>query len=538
MPASSYFRYVEGESVYGLVTNYHVGSTSRSWKETNKSIFGRTHVRLHPVLPNYIACIANHFNVDAQHLIRHSTGFPLYAFSLGDTASALADHMLAQNGRSMSRVSRQAPFALPLEKHHKYCPHCVAHSFNDSGKMTWLIEHQLYGVSICPIHGCSLEYIDAGEGGVNRKYVLPEGGRPLHTQNNEKALFLSRFVIALFKYLQVGQPAASLQSFYHSWLLSKDYLTARGNIRMKKLTRDLHLFWRPLFASHELSVPLELSNFSYVAHIVHARHPVHYLKHVMLMAFLTPAPETFFSFQYETPTSQNTTIRKSKFTPIKQADILSELKTGSSLQQVSRKYGLSVGFLKQLALRNRVPVKRRRQSISEAMERKIWCKAFVGQHRADIASQFSVSVGAIEQIIQSHAGLSLWRKHLRHADAKRHHRNMLQSLINARPHATRNEIKQSTSSYMWLYKHDKEWLYEHLPAAQSAKYHPSLDWAARDKILVIKMVHMVKPAASLSAIDRQLGGHAWLTHHASKLPMTLKAAHQKIEAYKKQLDGI
>ena len=221
---------------------------------------------------------------------------------------------------------------------------------------------------------------------------------------------------------------------------------------------------------------------------------------------------------------------KSNVRVIKQADIISELKRGQSMQQISRKTGLSLGFLKQLALRNQVAIARRRQTISEAMERKIWCKAFMGQHRADIAAHFNVSIGAVEQIIQSHEGLSKWRKHIRHTDAKRHHRKALRRFIDAHPQATRNEIKQSSSSYLWLYKHDKDWLYAHLPPAQTARYHPSLDWAARDKILAIKMARMVTPAASLSAIDRQLGGHAWLTHHASKLPMTLKAAYQKIDA--------
>lgn len=538
MPSSAYFRYVEGESVYGLVSNYHVGSASRSWKETNNAIFARTHVRLHPVLPNYIARIANHFNVDALHLLRYSTGFPLYALSLGNEANALAEHMFSANGRSMSRISRQAAFALPLDKHHKYCPHCVASAYETYGKMIWLAEHQLYGVTVCTIHCSSLEYVAAGEGGVNRHYVLPEGGRPLHTLFNEKAQFLSMFISALNQYVQVKQPEAPLQSYYHAWLLRKGYLTPCGNIRMKRLTRDLHAFWLPLFASTEQTVPLELSSFSYVAHIIHARHPVHYLKHVMLMAYLTADPETFFSFQYEPPIQEETRPQKSGSKSIKQTDIINDLKSGQALQQVSRKTGLSLGFLKQLALRNHIPVERRRQSISEAMERAIWCKAFMGQHRADIAAHFNISVGAIEQIIQSHEGLSQWRKHIRHAAAKRHHRHMLRSFIDAHPKATRNEIKQSTSSYMWLYKHDKEWLYEHLPTAQTARYHPSLDWAARDRILVIKMVHMIKPAASLSAIDRQLGGHAWLTHHASKLPMTLKAAYQKIEAYWKQADGI
>jgi len=46
------------------------------------------------------------------------------------------------------------------------------------------------------------------------------------------------------------------------------------------------------------------------------------------------------------------------------------------------------------------------------MQRTVWIKAYYGIHREVIANELGISIGAVEQIIQSHEGLSNWRHHL------------------------------------------------------------------------------------------------------------------------------
>ncbi|WP_430455044.1 TnsD family Tn7-like transposition protein [Rheinheimera sp.] len=204
------------------------------------------------------------------------------------------------------------------------------------------------------------------------------------------------------------------------------------------------------------------------------------------------------------------------------------LDAGLSMRQVSNETGYAVGTVKTIALRNNVSIGRRRKKITKDIERDIWRKAFLGMHRADIAKLHNVSLGAVEQIIQSHKGLSEWRHHLLMCQRKAENRKLLLERMQSQPELTRGELKNTCSSYMWLYKNDKDWLYEHLPPAQSFLYHPSLDWAARDSILAIKMRNMIPPAASLSALDRQLGAHGWLLKYADKLPKTMALAQEKI----------
>lgn len=526
MPSFSYSQFMEGESIYGLITNYHVASGNRSWKQTNVDIFGRTHVRLHSVLPNNIKAIAQFFNVEPEYLLSHATGYPLYAFSLSNQASNLKKVLLSAKGQLIASYSRQAPSSLPLAKQYCYCAKCIEESFETTGTLTWRIEHQLYGVSHCPEHGDPLLYLSSGEGGINRHYCLPEGGKPTLLEPNDKAVRLSSFVTNLYRLLQDDKLPHSVIDLYTEWLTIKGFLTKCGHIKNRFLVDELFNYWKELFEAAEGLMPLELSSFNYVADIIHERRPVHYLKHVLLMAYLAKSPEDFFALsKAPKPPSE----------PIKQQDLVLEsnvfklLDDGKSLREISATLEVSVGYVKQLALRNNYEIDRRRWKLTDEIERDVWRKAFVGWHRADIAKHHDVSVGTVEQLIQSHQGLSDWRHHLVMAKRRAKNRSALLQAIETNPQITRNELKRSFSCYMWLYKNDREWLYQNLPSPQTQKYYPSVDWASRDTFLAIKVKCLPGTFKSLSELDRAIGGHGWLLHDAKKLPETMKEAAKILE---------
>jgi hypothetical protein len=526
MKLNLYSRYILGESIYGLATNFHVSNTHLSWKDTNRNLFGLSHIRLHPLLPNRLERISKIFNVDKNILLTHSTAFPLYAMTLGLEAEKLKETLFSDDGQLISASSRQSSYGLPLKKEIKYCPLCVQSSLEQYGKMTWWNVHQFYGVSHCFLHSVPLFFINTGENGINRRYVLPVSGTEINVDEQGRMLFISRYITKLYNYLCHEKKTINLSDYYRLWLGFKGYLTKAGNIRFKKLSSDLHDYWYPIFSLNDAHLPCELSLFNYVPKLVHSDNPVHYLKHVMLMAFLTNDPKVFFSQRLVVGPEEQKDQFKGAI--IDEKMILDLLVSGESMRKVAVTTGYSVGAIKQAALRNGIEIGRRRQRITAAMERDIWRKSFVGIHRQIIADFHLISVGAVEQIIQSHNGLSAWRKHLRFQDKLYFHRYTILAFITSNPEYSRNKIKLECISYMWLYKHDNEWLYMHLPEAQSSKYHPSLDWTARDKFLAIKVKFMLEPCLSISALDRQLGGHNWLIKYADKLPLTMTEVESKI----------
>ena len=523
----AYMQYVEGESAYSIVAQYHFFQPVQRWMHTNQKVFGRSHVRLHPSLTGNLVQIAALVDVAPVELLKRATIYPLYELTLGLQANKLAGQMLNGDAGQVITASKQLAFALPFRHQHQYCPECVKEDLEKHNRFVWRISHQLYGVSWCAKHQLPLQHLVCGDGGVNRRYVTPDIEiAPCQSSLSSKSIYLSEFIESLFLYLQSATHRNSLESCYQQHLELAGYLTKARSIRSRILKRDLFNYWKPLFSEVTPPIPLELSRFHDLAITVHAARPMHYLKHALLMSYLCPSPKAFFESGKSQAYQAVAVALPTK--EISESKVLTLLDAGLSMRQVSNETGYAVGTVKAIALRNNVSIGRRRKKITKDIERDIWRKAFVGMHRADIAKLHNVSLGAVEQIIKSHNGLSEWRHHLLMCQRKAENRKLLLERMQSQPELSRGELKNSCSSYMWLYKNDKEWLYDHLPPAQSFLYHPSLDWAARDSILAIKMRNMIQPAASLSALDRQLGAHGWLLKYADKLPKTMALAQEKI----------
>jgi len=531
MNHSAYMSYCEGESAYSVTAHYHICQVLDSWKETNSKLFGCSHIRLHPSLTCHLSKIAKLVNIEPNELLYSGTAFPLYQMVLGHEAKKLAEHMIHNDGSKIASISKQAAFSLTLDKALKYCPQCVEESLDSVGRFVWLTEYQLYGVNWCQKHQQVLAYIPTGEGGSNRQYVLPEQGKATHDLFlNNKQQYFSNFIVELYRLLCSFSFLDKPSTYYREWLDIKGYLTKCGHIRAKALRSDLYHFWEALVDTEHAVLPLELLNFNYVSQLLHSDVPKHYLKHVMLMAFLTTDPKTFFDIDFRKDSINQ--AKSGRRRPLNENSILSQLNSGCSMRQVAVTTGYSVGAIKQVALRNGIEIGRRRQRITADMERDIWRKAFIGMHRSDIADFHKISIGAVEQIIQSHKGLPGWRRHLVFQNKLSFNRLTLTQFIERNSSYSRNKIKNECGSYMWLYKHDKEWLYHHLPTPQTSRYHPSVDWAARDKLLAIKVKFMLEPGLSISALDRQLGGHNWLIKYADKLPLTMAEVENKIIKHK------
>ena len=115
-------------------------------------------------------------------------------------------------------------------------------------------------------------------------------------------------------------------------------------------------------------------------------------------------------------------------------------------------------------LANCIPVNRRRQKLSEELERTVWRKLFVGLPTETIASELSLSISTVESIMRCHSYLRGLRSRSRNYRARMLHRQACTEYFRVNPMAYRNEFRlEQPKRYIWLYRHDKEWLNENLP---------------------------------------------------------------------------
>jgi hypothetical protein len=517
-----------GECAYSLAARAYLQSPYCSWSETNKALFNVRHIRVNIMLPGRLNAFAELTAHSIDEVRVKATGHVLIALGLADNKSRERFiNTSTETGEKAFGSSLLAASKLTFAHHIKACPSCAIADEIEYGVPYWHTIHQYQGVSVCPEHNIRLVVHNTGEGGINRQYILPlwEKDEKI-TPSNKTEEILSCYIAKLHELLCVFTSITPLNTLYKQWLSDRELLTINGHIRWKILKPQLLSYWQLLFNSCDPVLPLELKRFQFVPTMVHKPRNMHYIKHVLLMAFLSKTPEEFFNGPAEAGKT-----REAKIKPTRNIEgrALELLRTGKSMQKVALQLSCSICYLKQLALRNHIEIERRRQHISADIERTVWRKAFYGIHREIIANELGISIGAVEQIIQSHEGLSQWRHHLLMIRRLMARQKELLVFIASHPGKPRNYIKKHCGAYMWLYKNDKEWLYKNLPGVKSRIYYPSVDWSARDIILVAQMMSLKPKYSSLSQIDRELGGHGWLLKYRYELPQASAFAQELLK---------
>lgn len=521
-----------GECAYSLVARAYLQSPYCSWRETNKELFNVSHVRINVLLPGRLGAFAEVTNYSIDEVRLKATGHVLFAVGLVNIKSR--ERLInASKGTGEKAFSSSLLAVSKLSFPHevKACPLCVVFDEEKYGVPYWHIIHQYYGVSICPKHKIKLVAQKTGEGGINHQYVLPlwEKDEKIKPSNISEEIF-SCYIAKLHEFLCVFTPIIPINELYKEWLSDSELLTANGHIRWRILKSKLLSHWHSLFCTYDPILPLELKAFKFIPAMVHKPRNMHYIKHVLFMAFLSKTPEEFFSGP--PPIKRERKVKKTSARSIKD-QALKLLVSGKSLRSISFQLMCSIGYLKQLALRNNIEIERRRQRITSDIERIVWRKAFHGIHREVIANELVISIGAVEHIIQSHEGLSQWRHHLVMVKRLIARQKELLTFITLHPEKPRNYIKKNCGAYMWLYKNHKKWLYEKLPSAQPRIYSPYIDWSARDTVLVTQILSLKPIYKSISQIDRELGGHGWILKYKNQLPMSVTAAKKLLTLLKR-----
>jgi hypothetical protein len=108
------------------------------------------------------------------------------------------------------------------------------------------------------------------------------------------------------------------------------------------------------------------------------------------------------------------------------------------------------------------------------------------------------------------------------------------------PSYSRTQIRKCfLKEYMYLYSHDKEWLFEQLPIIQEKNNNQGIvDWASRDREYCSKvekfykeLIELDKPVRiTISIIGKRLGILSNLEKHLDKLPQTKKLLSEITES--------
>lgn len=450
------------ETVFSLLCRFHLLSAQSSFKANTLDMMGVNASRPSNELPSFLPSFSKVSGISINQLIHKFTSVHYYEPFMSKECFKTLVSGLA-NGETSNLQSKLGMVANRMMQGQslKFCPQCAASDLEKYGIPYWRTTHQLVGVNVCNEHHCQLYGVPR----TSVKVILPPQCSPIDCNNIDYDL--TQLIFDEFHDNSFSYCLHKLRNCYENQLSKLGFLTTGRRIRQKLLKAYLRDRLSQLSATSKAYQLLhsECGLGRYPECLFYLEHCNHQpLKHLFLIFSLFGSWQAFKASFYSSVPNIDHVERSSVTKPIEWAKGFELLNEGKSLRQAAIAIGTTVSTLKIKAQQKGICVDTRPSKVFEDAQRAIWRKLFIGIDCKDIASTMGMSVGAVEKVLSRYPDLVELRRKIRYFSKRQKHRqNLTSSLQNFK---TRNEIKTAlSSSYIWLYKHDKKWLYEKLPEA-------------------------------------------------------------------------
>ena len=465
------------ETVTSFVVRQVLSSGYPSIRISQNLLLGSENLQVNSSFPSLLPWISNQFSLDTNVIINSQTNLnyfrpflskPKYhqirsAFGKGDT-----DLIHKWLGITSNRIKEKETLC--------YCPLCVSADIKEVGVAYWHRQHQLCGIQQCSVHGIDLIEIEVKR----RNLLMPPQGECL--EKNEKISQPIPFTIFSQWFLNQGEIVhfdfKQLIDCYRIALFDRGLACQSLGVRQEMLRGELKCHYKQELRSKEWQCVFKSNQtYHYPQQIFYNYNNchIHPAKHIALIAYLFKSPSEFLDAYYnakertvihfqndKTPTEDKRNSVKKITTQIMQL-----FRKGLSLRKISKHVGLSVVAVKSKVLANGGAVSRRASKIFATERRAIFRKLFIGMPTKHIAKQFGISVGAVEQLLSQYPGIVKQRQHFRYREKQAKHRAVLSDAMTINPNYSRNKLKLNLNvSYLWLFKNDKQWLYQNLPPSK------------------------------------------------------------------------
>lgn len=438
--------------------NQFIGTTNKQWLSH---------------FPSFIPQISETSALPSHKLLLEHTAFPIYrSFLPLQIAKKVEAQLINGSASSLESIMSLAANRLKRDEKVRYCPICAQQDKQKYAWEYWHATHQLPGSFACTKHQCKLKELEISR----KKYVLPPTHEVQVSSANEKELKLANLTERFFNESNFTFCSSTINLAYKCRLLELNLSTNKKTYRIKAKQWQalINEYWKPINEFPQVSEILNKNEgWQYPINVIYSPNTVfHPIKHLLIIGFLYNSFDDFLTHyisvkagETSLPAAQIETSKANNHNQDKNIEILELLKEGNSLRAVASHCHMSVNYVKKVAQINNLPIKRRTQFINNEMRRAIWRKLFIGESTNSIAKEMRLSTGAVEQLLSCQPQIVKLRQLIRLFKKRQEQREIL--LKAAKKLSTRNEIRKSYSStYIWLFKNDKGWLYEHLPKAR------------------------------------------------------------------------
>ncbi|EPW6908694.1 TnsD family Tn7-like transposition protein [Vibrio parahaemolyticus] len=469
MEANLIPNHLPDETAYSFLCRLHLRAAHSSFLKDTLPLVNVNASRPANEFPSYIPSLSRLTGMSEVVIVNEMTTFQHYKpFCSEEITNVLLNSLISGHTASLQarlgKIASRLPSKYPLV----CCPLCVAYDIETYGTTYWHITHQLAGVNVCPIHKCYLHKQPHS----SKRIVLPAPDKQVELVNSTDEIGFSKLIQNELNYCPTNTDLSTIHNCYQQQLDDHGLLTAHRHIKQRILRCLLLDNLNSIHIDEKIEAYFtsQISKHQYPECLFYNIQAVHQpLKHLLFISALFNDWAHFLdcleASQQMLP-QNNIAIP----TPPVPATInwelaLAELKSGSSMRAVAKSFGTTVNTLKIKAAQQNIKVGSRPSKLFKDAEEQILDRLHKGDKTQSIATDFGLSVGAIEKVLSKHPELKDVRKKIWFTETRNVRRAELLDYLAKHPNATRNQIKQELNgAYMWLYRHQRDWLYKTLPA--------------------------------------------------------------------------
>lgn len=533
------------ELLYSAIARYHFYSGNIDCKDTLEELFQSRSVIPSVEIGSHFAILAKKlgFNYSIESLLANYTIYPYYVMFLSKQRQQEILQDVAEDGQGLYTRLGIVAGSICRKDGLYYCVECAKADVEQYGEAYIHREHQLQGINYCPHHELVL-----------RNYEVESASRIEYVRFEIKKMNLSPIYEAdpyadisihlakqAYKFLEVPLHELSREKIalkYRALLQDMNLVTGSNRLRQKELYQAFQSkFPSGFLEQHESELDIE-NEYNWLKVITrNSRRHVHPFRHLLMLYFFEQDIEEFVNHKVdEGPFGVgpfpclNKAALHYKDRVILKAEITRDFKTKAPIGT----FRCSCGFVYARKGPDKSPKCQfkigRVKAFGWVWKNKL--KQLVKENLSirAIAKELGLDSKTIKKYLKLNGEVENKKAHEVNLAQLEQYKNEMLAGLKKFPYLSRTALREKfKKQYMFLYRHEKQWLMENLPRNQQKQQSTkTVDWIKRDKAYVREIKQLYKQLLkkekpvriTVSVIGKQLGILANLERHLEKLPCT------------------
>lgn len=542
------------ELIYSAIARYHFYSGNIDCKDTLEEVFQSRSVIPSVEIGSHFSTLAQQLspNYSVKSLLAKHTIYPYYApFLSNNRKKEILEDVLGDGQGLYTRLGMVAG-GICKKDGLFYCPECTTNDVEQYGEPYIHREHQLQGIVYCAHHELKLKKYPIDFSKSSRIEFIRFDKKLMNLsilQEVEPKEFITiQIALAKMAYQLLPVPIhqfsrESINLKYHALLRERNLITTSNRIRQNELYKAFQSrFPKGFLEKYESTIDVN-DEYNWLKVITrNIKRHAHPFRHLLMLYFLEIDVESFLKIEADSgPFGRgpwpclNKAASHYKQYVIADVIITRDFKTTNPIGTFSCSCGFKYARKGPDQSKEDKYQVGRVKNYGEVWQKKLNELANKGLSIRAIARELNVDSKTVKKYLANREELI----NIEIAENDRlteQYRIELLKEMNQISKITRTHLrKRLPKQYMFLYRHDKEWLFTNLPT-KCKKKQPTqtVDWDLRDQKYYkkIKLFHheillLEKPVRiTQSLIGKRLGILANLEKHLVKLPRTKKLLNE------------